>query len=359
MTQRGNPGEQLAAGIPAHVLRSADTVNCPPLDLEVARMPNTKEYEYIAYPKLNHVKVGFVDITFRKPHIHREMEMGLVLDGQGLLTVNGTNIRIHRGSMYFVNANEAHDVIATSPTSIKVAFLQISNHFCQDYLHLFRNLEIQQNDLSGYFDEEREAYLRELLLNVLRTYLDNSDLSLLLCMESLLHLLRWVLQNVPYRYYDESQYRSMKRKMSRLTRIVEYIDMHYSEKIVLSDLARQEDISETYLSHFIRKNLNMSFQDYLNNLRLEKAIQLVLRGNMNLTDISLECGFSDVKYMNRMFQKQFGCLPREFNLSHRMENIQRSESAEDQLYASENVGQSWLDDFMNSAPEPGSESGAK
>ena len=316
--------------------------------MEVFRRSGKREYEYIAYPKLNHVKVGFVDITFRKPHIHREMEMGLVLDGFGVLNLGRRKIDIRKGSMFFINANEAHDVVTGGTSSIRIAYLQISNHFCQDYLHLFRNLEVLENDLISALPVEKREALRGLFLDVLYSYLDNSDLSLLYCMEKICRLFAWLLSNVPYRRYDESMYRSMKRKMTRLMRIVEYIDAHSSEHILLSDISKLEDISETYLSHFIRQNLNMSFQEYLNNLRLEKAVQYILWGNMNLTDISLECGFSDVKYMNRLFQKQFGCLPREFKLSHRMESVQKSMGNENQSYASENLGLTWLDAYRDS-----------
>ena len=309
-------------------------------------MAGAKEYEYIAYPKLNHVKAGFVDITFRMPHIHREMEIGLVLDGSGVMTISNKKIQVGPGSIYFINANEAHDIVTGGPTDLRVAYLQISNHFCEGYLQLFRNLEVLESDLTAALSPEKGAVLEELFLNAVKAYLENGDLSMLNCMEAVCHLFRWLLENVPYRCYEESQYRSMKRKMARLTRITEYIDMHYSERIVLSDLAAREDISETYLSHFIRQNLNMSFQDYVNNLRLERAVQLILHGNMNLTDVSLECGFSDVKYMNRLFQKRFGCMPREFRLTHRTEAVQKSAETELQSYASENMGLIWLEEYQ-------------
>lgn len=309
-------------------------------------MSDKREYEYIAYLKLNHVKVGFVDITFRKPHIHREMEMGFVLDGSGVMNVGNRKIKIQKDSMFFINANSVHEIVTTGMSSVRVVYLQISNHFCQDYMRIFRNLEIVQNDLNSVLSDEKNRELRELFLNVLFGYLDNSELSLLFCLEAICRLFRWLLGNVAYRHYDESTYRSMKRKMTRLMRIIEYIDAHYSERLLLSDIARTEGLSETYLSHFIRQNLNMSFQEYLNHLRLEKAVQQVLWGNMTLTDISLDCGFSDIKYMNRLFQKQFGCLPREFKLSHRMNTVQKSADVENQSYVSENMGLAWLKEYL-------------
>ena len=53
----------------------------------------------------------------------------------------------------------------------------------------------------------------------------------------------------------------------------------------------------------------MTFQQYLNNLRFEKARKLIETTDMCLSDVSLASGFSDPKYMKRMFAERFGCTP--------------------------------------------------
>ena len=52
-------------------------------------------------------------------------------------------------------------------------------------------------------------------------------------------------------------------KASRMRKITHYIDEHYSEKLLLSDIARKEDLSLTYLSHFFKDYLGLPFQEYL------------------------------------------------------------------------------------------------
>ena len=56
----------------------------------------------------------------------------------------------------------------------------------------------------------------------------------------------------------------------------------------------------------------MTFQQYLSGLRLEKARRLLLESDKKLLDICLECGFSDGKYLNRLFAKRYGCTPKEY-----------------------------------------------
>ena len=141
-------------------------------------MNKESEYEFIAYPKLNHVKVGFVDIDFRRPHIHREMEIGLVLSGNANLIVNGQRYSIQQGSIFFINANEMHNVACQGQGSVRIVYIQVSNRFCQEYLHLFRNLEILQSDLTENITARDNCVLTRLIIETCRYYLDDSELSL-------------------------------------------------------------------------------------------------------------------------------------------------------------------------------------
>ena len=133
--------------------------------------------------------------------------------------------------------------------------------------------------------------------------------------------------------------------MARLSRIAEYINNNYSEKITLEMLAKRENVTTTYLSHFIRDNLHMTFQEYISSVRFERALKLLRNTTMCLTDISVVSGFSDVKYLTRMLEKQFGANARECRslLSNQLEPPTRKGQA--QTFATEELAKRWLDDF--------------
>ena len=76
-----------------------------------------------------------------------------------------------------------------------------------------------------------------------------------------------------------------------------------------------EHVTETHLSHFFTANFHMSFQEYLMKLRCEKARSLLLTTDLTLIDISISCGFSDPKYLNKAFRKMYNCLPREYRIT--------------------------------------------
>ena len=270
------------------------------------------EYEVVRYPKLHHVKIDQVDIIYRNLHVHREFELCLVLSGSATISVNNQSFSVEKGSTFFINSNEPHEISASEYNCVKIVYIQIANNFCQDYLNLFRNLELLKNDLTRTLTAEQNTEITQLIHQVVADYYDADELNLLHCMSNIYLLFSRLLDYVPYHQLDEAESRARKKKAARVRRITEYIDSHYNSRITLSDLAKSEGVTLTYLSHFIHDNLRMTFQDYLNNVRFEKALKLIANSNMRMVDVCMESGFSDIKYLNRMFEKRFGCTPKAY-----------------------------------------------
>jgi AraC-like DNA-binding protein/mannose-6-phosphate isomerase-like protein (cupin superfamily) len=312
--------------------------------------PRKEEYEVLAYSKLNHVKASIVQIINRNTHVHRALELGLALEGSGQVRVGGRSFPIARGSLFFFNANEPHEIYASSQAGIRIAYLQVATSFCYEYVSSFRNLELLQNDLTAFLPREQHQELVLLMIRALMDYMSPlSDLHGLRCICSICQLYSKLLEYVPYRQMEESAYLSKNKKMARLNRVTEYIDENYAEKITLEELARKEQVSVTYLSHFIRENLNMTFQEYISSVRFERALKLLRSSSMCLTDVSVVCGFSDVKYLTRMLESHFG-----MNAVACREKLRReapvllTSEEEKQTFASEEIARNWLADFEKS-----------
>lgn len=309
-----------------------------------------EEYEVLAYSKLNHVKASIVQIVTRNTHVHRALELGLALEGSGQVRVGGTSFPIGRGSLFFFNANEPHEIYAASQAGIRIAYLQVASSFCNEYVSSFRNLELLKNDLTSYLPWDQHRELVALMVGALMDYMSPmSDLYALKCICSICNLYTKLLSYVPYRQMEESAYLSKSKKMARLNRITEYIDENYAEKITLEELAAKEQISVTYLSHFIRENLSMTFQEYISSVRFERALKLLRGSSMCLTDVSVVCGFSDVKYLTRMLEKHFGMSATQCREKLRRENpVLQTSDEEKQTFASEELARNWLADFWQS-----------
>lgn len=112
-------------------------------------------------------------------------------------------------------------------------------------------------------------------------------------------------------------------RQARMKKIVQYIDDHYKEKLLLSDIAVQTQLNLYYLSHFFKEAFGTSFQNYIAKLRCEHARQLLLLTDYSLLDISLNCGFSDPKYFNKGFLEQYGCTPKDYRNNFRNAHLER------------------------------------
>lgn len=95
-------------------------------------------------------------------------------------------------------------------------------------------------------------------------------------------------------------------------KIMEYINLHYSEKIFLSDIADVLNYSESLLSKRFRRVTQMTFNEYLNRFCIQKSIEYMKKGTYGLTGISDICGFSDYKYFSTVFKKYTGYTPSQF-----------------------------------------------
>lgn len=105
----------------------------------------------------------------------------------------------------------------------------------------------------------------------------------------------------------------------------------FESRCVWPNWLAKKDLRQAYLSHFIKEQLHITFQDYLAALRLEAAFSLLNSTSMSLTDISYECGFSDPKYFNHYFHKQFGVYPRQWPRHQTQPKLSKPQSSPNQL----------------------------
>ena len=91
--------------------------------------------------------------------------------------------------------------------------------------------------------------------------------------------------------------------------LLQYCNRHYTEPICLQDLCDHLHISRSYASHIFTGALGMHFPDYINTLRLNKAVSLLENPALNITQVAEASGFPTTRTFNRVFLGRFGCSP--------------------------------------------------
>jgi AraC-type DNA-binding domain-containing proteins len=93
----------------------------------------------------------------------------------------------------------------------------------------------------------------------------------------------------------------------------DYIENHLSEKIKLSDIARDLGISEYHFHRIYRNSSNETLNQFMTRIKMERsAIYLVVNKKITMTEIAFRYGYHDSSSYNRAFRKHFGLSPTQF-----------------------------------------------
>jgi two-component system response regulator YesN len=95
-------------------------------------------------------------------------------------------------------------------------------------------------------------------------------------------------------------------------RAIDYINEHYHQNLSLSDVAEALKISSYYLSRVFHQKIGVTFTDYLTNLRIEKAKEMLVKDMTSIKEISLSTGFNSQIYFSKVFRKATGMTPNDF-----------------------------------------------
>lgn len=96
---------------------------------------------------------------------------------------------------------------------------------------------------------------------------------------------------------------------SRLHFVLHHIHEHLTEKIAVDQLCRKAYLSRNDFFKWFKEQFGLTPLDYINKERIKLAKQLLVNRRYSVTEISYQCGFSDVNYFVRLFRKQEGITP--------------------------------------------------
>lgn len=94
--------------------------------------------------------------------------------------------------------------------------------------------------------------------------------------------------------------------------MLELIENHYGEKIVMQDVMNRLNYSETFLNKRFKKVTGTTFTEYLNRFRIQKAVEILKDRDISSHEVGYLCGFSTSKYFKDVFRKYVGCTPKEY-----------------------------------------------
>ena len=271
-------------------------------------MAQKKELEIIQHTKMNSLELFLIEVTSRSPHGHDDLELGVIMEGSVTIFLEQESFLLHKGDIFLINRHQVHSLYRTNEKNLILAF-QLHTEFYRQLDYSLEYLRFENNILhSGTV----HRMLLPLFYECASIYFQDLTFCALKCSGIMLDILYQLANGTHCHIATEKESVSAYHNTMRLNRIMDYINEHYTEHISLQELSALENVTDYHLSHFIKKMLGMSFQEYVSHLRFRHALTLMRKTNLNILDICMESGFSSSRYLNQMFEKNFHCTAREY-----------------------------------------------
>ena len=238
------------------------------------------------------------------PHIHRHIECLLLLSGTLELGIGQDFFHMEKGDFALVFPDLIHHYQVFEKGRRRSLFL-LADPSCTGSVKLLSSKQCPENPVI------RAADLHPDVRHAMRELLNEKD------QEGLMEVRNILIQLILARTIP--CYRMIPRETfghPDLTfRTVEYIAGHFTEDLSLTDTAHALGVSPYELSRVFSGTFHTNFNQYVNQLRLDRAGELLRYTALSITDICFECGFESQRTFNRAFREYYRMSPREYRES--------------------------------------------
>lgn len=101
-----------------------------------------------------------------------------------------------------------------------------------------------------------------------------------------------------------------------LSKIIEWINAHYTNNISLRNVAYEFNYTKEYLARYFKKHMGMSMQEYINKKKIAKARELLIQSDKNIKEIASELGMGDDKYFLKLFKQYEKITPSKYRKAY-------------------------------------------
>lgn len=266
-----------------------------------------EELEIIPHQQAEGMRIFINKVEYRSPHFHPDWELLWVLDTPLSITSSQKQSLIEPGELILFPPNYPHEFHKMERPCTFLC-LQISPRFFASTA----NIHTEDIRLANYLSKEDDHRLRQAFIDTARATWAQEPFGDLYAMGQCGLILHTLLGRVPSHVMTPEEMVSAEQRNARLMRLLQFVDENYMHKIRLSDFAKQEGKSVSYMSHFVRDTMNQTFRDYVNSVRFNCARRLIASGNGSMVSICMESGFSDYRYFSRAFLETYGMTPAEY-----------------------------------------------
>lgn len=230
---------------------------------------------------------------------HEELEIQLCTGGSGWVLLDGKRYNIEKGDVAVIGSEVIH--YTGSDGEIKYSCIIINYEFCC-------NLELDYKNVE-FSPIIKNSVLSTLILKLQETYLDKHySLKTAILHKELIDILVELMTNHTLKHNDATK-KSTKGYLT-VKNAIRYIRENYSQKITLSNMAKELLMSKFSLSREFKSLTGQTVVEYLNRYRILQAVSYLQNG-YSVSRTATECGFDNFSFFTKTFKKYAGKKPSE------------------------------------------------
>ena len=256
-------------------------------------------FELIQYNHNIPAKIELINgIISCLPHWHKEIELVFVFSGELTLTVKEQRHLLQKDDVFLINAKEIHQITGEAE--------YLSVHISFEFVKQF---DISDGDFEFEIvkDSGAEYEIRSLLWQLSRTVSEQvyPELRQSSLIADLVHILYVECRREKKEAaFGNSRVNSRNAKLS-----MEYIEQHYREEILQTDVAEMLGLHPAYFSMYFKEATGIGFQDYITEVRLRHALDALINENMTIDNAAKAGGFPSKRNFIMRCKRAYNLTP--------------------------------------------------
>lgn len=227
-------------------------------------------------------------------HLHRCLELTVVIEGILVVEIDKKKFVLRSGEATLCLPNQIHSFKTNCHSKM------ISVVFSPDLVPTFMKKIEGKTPTTAYFK------IQDDIVEGIRAFWVNRYADNVMVAKGLLYLIcGCFLEQVDFT-------EDAKMNETLMLEVVEYVQKNFTRGITLQTLSKALGYNYHYLSRYISKTLQMPFNQYLNEHRIEYAVELLLQGKHSITDIAMLSGFASIRTFNNAFQNKYSMPPSQY-----------------------------------------------
>lgn len=241
------------------------------------------------------------------PHWHDAVEIIFLLEGELTVLCQEQKICLEKNDLILLNSGVFHATHCTNGN--EALLIQIPDRFMEKYIPEFHSIQFvmhpkPENAIQQTKLEQLRKLLRDMQI-VLDVKPDGGNLRFY----SLLFELIYQLYHNYRVEIPMTETKSRQKNMERLRPVLNYVQENYRKPISIGEIADVAAFQPEYFCRFFKQQTGLTFQSYLNELRISKIYADIVQTDMPVYQILEKHGFTNYKVFRRMFNERFHSTP--------------------------------------------------